>query len=140
MDQLPWLGKRELICLLLFTCNYLVSVRRGFLFGCLGWATLYYCGTPRAFHIIILLFQSVCFLHLILFSYMSHIMKKPFTRVSVQVRQKSACKTTENCQRKRIYYLLETAVFLLNILLFRDFTFIFLFESKLPAEDIDNIL
>ena len=36
--------------------------------------------------------------------------------------------------------LLETAVFLLNILLFRDFTFIFLFESKLPAEDIDNIL
>ena len=36
--------------------------------------------------------------------------------------------------------LLETAVFLLNVLLFRDFTFIFLFESKLPAEDIDNIL
>ena len=26
MDQLPRLGKRELICLLLFTCNYLVSV------------------------------------------------------------------------------------------------------------------
>ena len=36
--------------------------------------------------------------------------------------------------------LLETAVFLLKVLLFRDFTFIFLFESKLPAEDIDNIL
>ena len=67
-------------------------------------------------------------------------MKKPLTRVSVQVRQKSACKTTENCQRKRIYYLLETAVFLLNVLLFRDFNFIFLIESKLPAEDIDNIL
>ena len=32
MDQLPWLGKRELICLLLFTCNYVVSVWRGFLF------------------------------------------------------------------------------------------------------------
>ena len=32
MDQLPWLGKRELICLLLFTCNYVVSFRRGFLF------------------------------------------------------------------------------------------------------------
>ena len=31
-DQLPRLGKRELICLLLFTCNYVVSVRRGFLF------------------------------------------------------------------------------------------------------------
>ena len=32
MDQLPRLGKRELFCLLLFTCNYLVSVWRGFLF------------------------------------------------------------------------------------------------------------
>ena len=67
-------------------------------------------------------------------------MKKPSTRVSVQVRQKYACKTTENCKRKKTYYLLETAVFLLNGLLFRDFTVIFLFESKLPAEDIDNIL
>ena len=32
MDQLPRLVKRELICLLLFTCNYVVSVSRGFLF------------------------------------------------------------------------------------------------------------
>ena len=32
MDQLPRLGKRELICLLYFTCNYVVSVWRGFLF------------------------------------------------------------------------------------------------------------
>ena len=32
MDQLPRLGKRELICLLWFTCNYVVSVWRGFLF------------------------------------------------------------------------------------------------------------
>ena len=32
MDQLPPLGKRELIYLLLFTYNYVVSVRRGFLF------------------------------------------------------------------------------------------------------------
>ena len=31
MDQLPRLGKRELICLLLFTCNYVVSAWRGFL-------------------------------------------------------------------------------------------------------------
>ena len=31
VDQLPRLGKRELICLLLFTCNYVVSVWRGFL-------------------------------------------------------------------------------------------------------------
>ena len=32
MDQLPWLGKRELICLLSFACNYVVFVWRGFLF------------------------------------------------------------------------------------------------------------
>ena len=32
MDQLPRLGKRELICLLLITCNYMVSIWRGFLF------------------------------------------------------------------------------------------------------------
>ena len=32
MDQLPRLGKRELICLLFFTCNYVVSVWGGFLF------------------------------------------------------------------------------------------------------------
>ena len=32
MGQLPRLGKRELIYLLLFTCNYVVSVWRGFLF------------------------------------------------------------------------------------------------------------
>ena len=30
-DQLPRLGKIGLICLLLFTCNYVVSVRKGFL-------------------------------------------------------------------------------------------------------------
>ena len=32
MDQLPWLGKRELFCLLLSAGNYVVSVRRGFHF------------------------------------------------------------------------------------------------------------
>ena len=32
VDQLPRLGKRELICLLLFIFNYVVSVWRGFLF------------------------------------------------------------------------------------------------------------
>ena len=31
-DQLPRLGKRELICLLSFTCNYVVSVWTSFLF------------------------------------------------------------------------------------------------------------
>ena len=30
MDQLHRLAKRELVYLLLFTCNYVVSVRRGF--------------------------------------------------------------------------------------------------------------
>ena len=37
MDQLPRLGKRELICLLLFTCSHVVSVWRGFLFLCVLW-------------------------------------------------------------------------------------------------------
>ena len=32
--ELTRLGKRELICLLFFTCNYVDSVRRGFLFLC----------------------------------------------------------------------------------------------------------
>ena len=32
VDQLPRLGKRELIGLLLITCNYVVSVLRDFLF------------------------------------------------------------------------------------------------------------
>ena len=32
VDLLPRLGKRELICLLSFTCNYVVFVWRGFLF------------------------------------------------------------------------------------------------------------
>ena len=47
VDQLPRLGKRELICLLLFTCTYVVSVGEVFSSsGCLGWATFFYCGTP----------------------------------------------------------------------------------------------
>ena len=32
MNQLPWLGNGELICILLLSCNYVVSARRGFLF------------------------------------------------------------------------------------------------------------
>ena len=55
MDQLPRLGKRELVCLLLFTCNYVVSVRRGFLFFWVhGMDYVIYCGTPWTFHIMIL--------------------------------------------------------------------------------------
>ena len=39
VDQLPRLGKRGLICLLLFTCNYVVSVSvwRGFFFLWVIW-------------------------------------------------------------------------------------------------------
>ena len=47
MDQLPWVRKRELICLLLFTCNFVVSVGEvSSSSRCLGWAMLFYCGTP----------------------------------------------------------------------------------------------
>ena len=47
MDQVPRLGKRELVCPLLFTCNYVVSVGEvSTSSGCFGWATLFYCGTP----------------------------------------------------------------------------------------------
>ena len=42
MDQLPRLGKRELICLLLFTCNYVVSVWRGFPLPLGAWDGLRY--------------------------------------------------------------------------------------------------
>ena len=43
----PRLGKRELICLLSFTCNYVVLFGEvSSSSGCLGWATLFYCGTP----------------------------------------------------------------------------------------------
>ena len=37
MVQLPRLGERELICLLWFTCNYVVSVWRRFLFSMGAW-------------------------------------------------------------------------------------------------------
>ena len=43
-DHFPRLGKRELICLLSFTCNYVVSVGEvSSSSGCLGWAALFYC-------------------------------------------------------------------------------------------------
>ena len=46
VDQLPRWGKRELICLLLFTCNYVVPFGEvSISSGCLGWATVFYCGT-----------------------------------------------------------------------------------------------
>ena len=42
MDQLPRLGKRELICLLLFTCNYVVSVLERFPLPMGAWDGLRY--------------------------------------------------------------------------------------------------
>ena len=57
------MGKRELICLLSFTCNYVVSVRTGFL---LGMVCVIYCGTPCAF--LIIMFHIICVL-VILCSY-----------------------------------------------------------------------
>ena len=47
--------RANLLLLLLFTCNYVVSVWRGCLFfWVLGMGYVFNCGTPRAFHIIIL--------------------------------------------------------------------------------------
>ena len=47
MDQFPRLGKRELIYLLLFTRNYLVSVEEvGSSSGCSGWALFFYVALP----------------------------------------------------------------------------------------------
>ena len=45
------IGERDLICLLLLTCKYVVSVRRSF--PLLWVRRIFYCGTPWAFHIII---------------------------------------------------------------------------------------
>ena len=43
--SITWVGGRELICLLLFTCNYVAIVGEiSSSSGCL--ATLLYCGTP----------------------------------------------------------------------------------------------
>ena len=39
--------ERELIYLLLFTCNYVVSVGEASYYSrCFGWAMLFHCGTP----------------------------------------------------------------------------------------------
>ena len=46
-EQLPRLGKRELICLLSFTFNYVFLLGEvSSSSGCLGWAALFYCGPP----------------------------------------------------------------------------------------------
>ena len=52
-DQLPWLEKTELMCLLSFTYNYVVSVEEVSPSSwCLGWAALFYCDSPCTFNII----------------------------------------------------------------------------------------
>ena len=48
-DQLPLLGKRELICLLSFTCNNVVSVQRGFLFLFVLWKGFVIFALPGSF-------------------------------------------------------------------------------------------
>ena len=66
MDQLPRLGKRELICL--FTCSCVVSVRRGFLFlwvrdiGCviLLWHSLSLPYTYFAENLQVISFKMTC--------------------------------------------------------------------------------
>ena len=46
-DQLTWLGKRDLVCLLSFTCKFWFLFREfSSAAGYLGWAVLFYFGTP----------------------------------------------------------------------------------------------
>ena len=53
------LGKRELICLLLFTCNYVASVWRGFLFlWVLGMGYVILLWHSLSLHIIILVLRA----------------------------------------------------------------------------------
>ena len=48
----------ELVCLLLFVCGCVVSVWGvSSSSGCLGWAALFCCGAPWAFHVVI--FQNI---------------------------------------------------------------------------------
>ena len=46
-------GEEGAVCLLLFACGYVVSVSSGYF----GWATLFCCGTPSAFHMVV--FQNI---------------------------------------------------------------------------------
>ena len=65
MDQLPRLGKRGLICLLLFTCNYVVSVWRGFLFLWvlrMGYVILLWHSLSLPYNYFEVLFIEVCVL------------------------------------------------------------------------------
>ena len=89
MDQLPRLGKRELICLLSFTCNYVVFVWRGFLFLCvlgmgyviLLWHSLslpynylvFYCCMLAA----ILEHKNILYMHLVISTCHRHLLTTP---------------------------------------------------------------
>ena len=46
-ESVASVGEGREVYLLLFTCNYVVSVGEvSHSSGCLGWASLFYCGTP----------------------------------------------------------------------------------------------
>ena len=51
VDQLPWLGKRELVCCCVHVIMWFLFGEVTSSSGCL--ATVFYYGTPRSFHIII---------------------------------------------------------------------------------------
>ena len=46
-------GEEGAVCLLLFACGYVVSVSSGYF----GRATLFCCGAPSAFHVVV--FQNI---------------------------------------------------------------------------------
>ena len=54
-DQLPQVGKREskVVCYSLLVIMWILFMRVSSSSVCLGWAALFYCGIPWAFHIII---------------------------------------------------------------------------------------
>ena len=55
--HLPRLGNRELICLLLFTCNYVVSVRKGFLLV-LGLGCYFIVALPQKYYFKIIILKA----------------------------------------------------------------------------------
>ena len=80
MDQLPRLGKRELICLLLFTCNYVVSVWRGFLFlWVLGMGYVILLWHSLSLPLIILIFSQDCGWQ----AHIAEIVKKAWQRINI---------------------------------------------------------
>ena len=50
----PWFRRQDFVCFCLPVIMWFLFGEVSSSSGCLGWATLFYCGTPLAFHIIIL--------------------------------------------------------------------------------------